>query len=141
MLLIKKKVSWRLLLTIEAAVLVKHVHWLTPNTDLGQPLTKFSYPIFTYLDTLWSHCVRITDILLYYCFCCYNIIISMSNNSTVTMIFWINSTSSAISIALPVLLIPNSTGYPCYHSLIVGQLYKKSLCNCSYTVSFTQFQD
>ncbi len=69
MLLIKKKVSWRLLLTIAAAVLVKHVHWLTPNTDLGQPLRQ-SYRvqlsrIFTYLDTLRSHCVLITDILLY----------------------------------------------------------------------------
>ncbi len=42
MLLIKKKVSWRLRLTIEAAVLVKHVHWLTPNTDLGQPLRQSS---------------------------------------------------------------------------------------------------
>ncbi len=48
------------------------------------------------------------------------------SNSTVTVIFGINSTSSAISIALRVLLIPNSTGYPCYHSLIVGQLFKKS---------------
>ena len=66
MLLIKKKVSWRLLLTIAAAVLVKHVHWLTPNTDLGQPLRQSSViRIFTYLDTLWSHCVQITDILLY----------------------------------------------------------------------------
>ncbi len=42
------------------------------------------------------------------------------------MIFGINGTSNAISIALRVLLIPNSTGYPCYHSLIVGQLFKKS---------------
>ncbi len=65
MLLIKKD-SWRLLLTYEAAVLVKHVHWLTPNTDLGQPLHRVQLSgIFTYLDTLWSHCVRITDILLY----------------------------------------------------------------------------
>ncbi len=47
----KKKVSWRLLLTIEAAVLVKHVHWLTPNTDLGQPLTKFSYPEYSLILT------------------------------------------------------------------------------------------
>ncbi len=64
MLLIKKD-SWRLLLTLEAAVLVKHVHWLTPNTDLGQPLHRVQLSgIFTYLDTLQSHCVRITDILL-----------------------------------------------------------------------------
>ncbi len=42
MLLIKKKVSWRLLLTIAAAVLVKHVHWLTPNTDLDQPLRQIA---------------------------------------------------------------------------------------------------
>ncbi len=33
---------------------------------------------------------------------------------------------SVISIALRVLLTPNSTGYPCYHSLTVGQLFKKS---------------
>ncbi len=33
---------------------------------------------------------------------------------------------SAISVALRVLFIPNSTGYLCYHSLIVGQLFKKS---------------
>ncbi len=55
------------------------------------------------------------------------IYIIMSN-----MLFGINSTRrdeakpSAISIALQVLLIPNSTGYQCYHSLIVGQqLLKK----------------
>ncbi len=45
-----------------------------------------------------------------------------------------NSTGNcAVSIALRVLLIPNSTGYPCYHSLIVGHLH------CSYTVSFTHY--
>ena len=39
-----------------------------------------------------------------------------------------------------VLLIPNSTGYPCYHSLIVGQLFKKSLAIVAiYTVSFTHY--
>ncbi len=37
------------------------------------------------------------------------------------MIFGINGT-----IALRVLLIPNGTGYPCYHSPVVGQLFKKS---------------
>ncbi len=55
----------------------------------------------------------------------------------VTMLFGINSTSNVIEIVrgeaecyfncFRVLLIPNSTGYPCYHSLIVGQLFKKSL--------------
>ncbi len=39
---LSKKVSWRLLLTIAAAVLVKHVHWLTPNTDLDQPLRQIA---------------------------------------------------------------------------------------------------
>ncbi len=47
------------------------------------------------------------------------------NNSTGKRDIRINGMSSAISIALRVLLIPNSTGYPCYHSLIVGQLFKK----------------
>ncbi len=52
------------------------------------------------------------------------------------MLFGINSTSNVIeiaqseaecySIALRVLVTPNCTGYPCYHSLIVGQLFKKS---------------
>ena len=36
---------------------------------------------------------------------------------------WNSTKTTAISIALRVLLIPNSTGYPCYHLLIVGQLF------------------
>ncbi len=32
------------------------------------------------------------------------------------------------AIALRVLLIPNSPGYPCYHSLIVGQLFFLVIC-------------
>ncbi len=66
MLLIKKRVSWRQLLTIAAAVLVKHVHWLTPNTDLGQPLRQSSVIQNIHLSGHSpSHCVQITDILLY----------------------------------------------------------------------------
>ncbi len=49
------------------------------------------------------------------------------------MLFGINSINNAIEIAqgeaefaLRVLLIPNSTGYLCYHSIIVDQLFKKS---------------
>ncbi len=57
------------------------------------------------------------------------------SNSTITCAI----RDEAIPIALRVLLIPNSTGYPCYHSLIVGQLFKKVICNCSYTVSFTHY--
>ncbi len=55
------------------------------------------------------------------------------------MLFGINSTNnaikitrgkrSAISIALRALLIPNSKGYPCYHSLIVGQLVLNHECS------------
>ena len=80
MLLIKKKVSWRLLLTIAAAVLVKHVHWLTPNTDLGQPLPQSSviqssvirnihlsghHPEYSLIWTPSVPLCQITDILLY----------------------------------------------------------------------------
>ncbi len=36
------------------------------------------------------------------------------------------------------LLIPNSTGYPCYHSLIVGQLFKKSFAIVAI-LSFTHY--
>ena len=63
-----------------------------------------------------------------------NIIIC--KQTRVAMLFRNNSTSnmielawkpSAISIALRVLLIPNSTGYSCYHSLEVGQLFLNSL--------------
>ncbi len=44
-----------------------------------------------------------------------------------------------VTARVTVLLIPNSsTGYPCYHSLIVGQLFKV-FCNCSYTVSFIHY--
>ncbi len=60
------------------------------------------------------------------------------------MIFGINGTSSAISIALRVLLIPNSTGYPCYHSLIVGQLLKKSfviVATLYHSLTISLFQD
>ena len=52
------------------------------------------------------------------------------SDCTVTMLFGINSMNNAIEIvqgkaecyliALRVLLIPNSTGYPFYHLLIVG---------------------
>ena len=53
------------------------------------------------------------------------------SNSTVTVLFGINSTSNTISECyfncFRVLLTPNSTNYSCcYPSLIVGQLLKKS---------------
>ncbi len=54
----------------------------------------------------------------------------------VWVIAWV--TLSVISIALQVLLTPNSTGYLCYHSLKVGQLLK-SLFNCSYTASLSHY--
>ncbi len=49
-------------------------------------------------------------------------------NSRVTVLFGINSTrpSQCYFNCFRVLLIPNSTGYPCYHLLMVGQLFKKS---------------
>ncbi len=59
--------------------------------------------------------------------------ISMGN-SKVTVLIGINCVNNgieiaraktrAISMALRVLLIPNSTGYPCFHSLI-GQFFLK----------------
>ncbi len=33
------------------------------------------------------------------------------------------------------LLTPNSTGYPCYHSLIVGELFKKSSLSPYFRIS------
>ncbi len=57
---------------------------------------------------------------------------------------FLNGQPSVISIALQVLLIPNSTGYPCYHSLIVGQFKKKSfaiIATLYRSLTISLFQD
>ncbi len=71
----------------------------------------------------------------FYQFTLYQLGSSISmGNSKVTVLFGINCVNNgieiarakprAISMALRVLLIPNSTGYPCFHSLI-GQFFLK----------------
>ncbi len=54
--------------------------------------------------------------------------------------------SSAISIDLRVLLIPNCTGYPSYYLLIVGQLVKKKeafalVATLYHSLTISVFQD
>ncbi len=68
------------------------------------------------------------------------------------MLFGVNSISNTIEIAQGeaeccfncfMRLIPNITGYPCYHSLIVGQLYENSfalVATLYHSLSISVFQ-
>ncbi len=85
---------------------------------------------------------ELSNTILYY----YSISNSMGNsairdhNSTLKAIetalaeYYFNCLTSAVDA-----VDPKSTGYPCYHSLIVGHLFFLIICTCSYTVSVTHY--